>query len=1027
MNIQLFLSDQEVELSEIVQFPLNRTFASLSSPTDILVEYTKSVNIPMTKINNRILANAYRLDDIVIGSSQSNIGLYIDPTKRIPMKLIYNGDIVLDGYAKFISSTIDNKKGYYTINLFGKLGDIFKEMMNIVTSESLLGELHPRYLVDYWTFVKKDDNGNTPSSPPVVGRDLVKKSWENSDHNCWTYLKENTQWKFTDVFGLAPSHRGLYPNFESSKIQVGGAEIKEMKDYIAEIWPENITGIEDIIGDGFRDYEMNQYRSYMMKPYIYFNQLMRVYAEKCKEITGYDINLDSRWFNNNNPYWSKICYMFDYFDEINKKIKTNTTQVYSGDTSTSYSSQSNSGTASQMSMGTRIISNDYVKTSNGIRINPITIEFGCEMNYKPREVNTTSQGSYTQTTTITRRVVLLGDTTAEVSIKVINKSNNVITTHKFWTIGSNNEGDKPTYTQDAKFLELFNGSVSTTSDNTTFHNYTITTPYIDIQDEFSSGVRIEVEIKFRNDKGSYDGRQTDGQYGGTQRTEGTLGPALYSFDVYQSSTSNRPGSSTSSRYTTYRNVVPTTASSSFPTKLSEMSVIVYSGGITFSPETIYQKEDSLFNVILQYTKMFGLVWNVDYKSKVINLLTRDTLFKNHSIEDWSNKIDISKGYTITQSNIQNKYIEFNYEDVDGYIYKPYKTKYGVCIGGKRLNTGYEFNNESENIFEGVYPSSVSSRSFTAFKSLIEWDGKEIIKPTEENRVMIDCDNVDSSSAVAMNNWYMRLDNIDDTTYITDDSLCMLTTEQICYISEDYAKQTSTIATTVDKFPIFHTMAMDESTRYGLYFNKPNEDYTYDSSFAKQFNEVNGTRTYINDKDIYSIAWKNYIDELYNVQSKVVTAYINLTNEDYLNFTFNKFVTIDNQLFLVNKIIDFNPSVSQLTKVELIRISNPNNIRSESFDSLKVSPTSLWMDSMRNDTLHEHTIAISTKGTVYKSDITLDPNISKYATIYNPVKQNANLVTVRIDFNIWEVNETGNIYIKDSLGGEAIVSVRISTD
>ena len=153
---------------------------------------------------------------------------------------------------------------------------------------------------------------------------------------------------------------------------------------------------------------------------------MRVYAEKCKEITGYDINLDSRWFNNNNPYWSKICYMFDYFDEINKKIKTNTTQVYSGDTSTSYSSQSNSGTASQMSMGTRIISNDYVKTSNGIRINPITIEFGCEMNYKPREVNTTSQGSYTQTTTITRRVVLLGDTTAEVSIKVINKSNNVI-------------------------------------------------------------------------------------------------------------------------------------------------------------------------------------------------------------------------------------------------------------------------------------------------------------------------------------------------------------------------------------------------------------------------------------------------------------------------------------------------------------------------------------------------------------------------------------------------------------------------
>lgn len=1014
MNIQLFLSDQEVELSEIVQFPLNKTFASLQSPTDILVEYSKSVNIPMTKNNNRIFANAYRLDDVVITGNNTNIGLYIDPTKRIPMKLIYNGDIVLDGYAKFVSTTNDGKKGYYTINLFGKLGDIFKELMNIVTSESLLGDLHPRYCIDYWTFVKNDDNGNTPFSPPLVDRSLVKKSWENDRPNCWTFLNESTKWKFTDVFGLAPSHRGLYPNFESAMLQVGSNEIKEMKDYIADIWPDNVTNIEDVIGDGFRDYEMNQYRSYMMKPYIYFNQLMRVYVGKCKEITGYDIKLDSKWFNNNNPYWSRMCYMLDYFDEINRKIKRDDERLSLPTTHTTYLSQSSSGLNSQMNMQTTIVDNSYIRTANGIVINPISIEFGCDINQKPQEIQRviTPSGRVESTTTILRYVDILGDTTAEVSVNVINKTNNTTKTYSYWTIGSNDENNKPNYIRSTQFLELFVKDGSTTSDLTTFINYTITTPTIEIDGEFNDGIRIEVDVKFRNNKGAYDSRRVDSA--GNQINAGTQNPALYQLRVFQSTSGQ--GSTSTTRYTTYYNITGNYSGSKFPMTLGEISVSTFSGGISFSPETIYKKEEPLFNVILQYTKMFGLVWDIDYKNKIINLLTRDSLFKNYIIDDWSNKIDISKGYTITQSNIQSKYLNFNYEDVDGYIYKPYKTKYGVNIGGKKLNTGYEFNNEVKDLFEGILPSSVSSRSFTSFKSLIDWNGEGLILPTEEQRVMIDCDNEDSSSSISMNNWYLRGDNITDDVYITDDSLYMLSTEKICYISEDYASTTPTIATNVTQFPIFTTTINEDDTKYGLFFNVPNEDYTYDNSIFG-----------VGNNDIYNLFWKSYINELYNVQSKVVTAYVNLSNEDYLNFTSNKFVTIDNQLFIVNKITDFNPSNNQLTKVELIRINDPNNLKNTVFNSLLVTPTYIWMDSMRNDTQHEFTILIQTQSDISSSSITLDDNIKRYATVYSPNRLNGDSVTVKIVFDVWEVNEIGNIYIKDSVGQEAIIPVTITTD
>ena len=105
MNIQLFLANQEVELSEAIRFPLNKTFSDLNNPTDIIVDYSKSINIPMTMKNNKIFANAYRLDRSIVGGGDKNLGLYLDPSKRIPMRLMYNGSLVLEGYAKYTSAT----------------------------------------------------------------------------------------------------------------------------------------------------------------------------------------------------------------------------------------------------------------------------------------------------------------------------------------------------------------------------------------------------------------------------------------------------------------------------------------------------------------------------------------------------------------------------------------------------------------------------------------------------------------------------------------------------------------------------------------------------------------------------------------------------------------------------------------------------------------------------------------------------------------------------------------------------------
>ena len=131
LNIQLFFEGQEVELNKNISFPLNKMFEHLWNPTDIIVEHSKSINIPATKINNKLMMNAYRIDrQFVVNEDNPNIGMYLDPLKRIPMKLIYNGSILLEGYAKYTSATVNSKETYYTFNLYGVLGDVFQTLMD---------------------------------------------------------------------------------------------------------------------------------------------------------------------------------------------------------------------------------------------------------------------------------------------------------------------------------------------------------------------------------------------------------------------------------------------------------------------------------------------------------------------------------------------------------------------------------------------------------------------------------------------------------------------------------------------------------------------------------------------------------------------------------------------------------------------------------------------------------------------------------------------------------------------------------
>ena len=923
LNIQLFLEDQEVELNEKVSFPLNRSFENLNDPTSILVEYSKTISLPITKRNNKIFGNIYRLDRTIVGGGQDgDMGFFFDPTKRISAKLIYNGKLILDGYAKFTSSNYSVKDKSYNINLYGKLGDIFNELKSVVVNENTLGDLDRRYLIE-------DTDCYDGAYSNKLNKTFVRSSFDWEDNRCWDQNRDD-EYNILDVFGFAPTHRGLYSDFNSTKIQDNVNGIREIADYLKEKWGGSIEAT-DVVGDGFKDYEMRELRAYKMKPYMYFNQLMKVFANKCKSISGYEFELDRDWFNINNPYWSKMCYTFDFLDTTTTpKGQGVKSFLLDGDGVTTYQSDYYDKGSRQCGL---IMDNITVDTTtnagdSGCVFTPFDIYFGCSI------VAPTTNGRYVMST-----VSILPETNVFFELTITRKigwdKEEKIGTIKYWTNGAGDSSMTPTQPgyDENNFLPLQGGGagggilMSTRASMQTLDGYVryyVTVPQLAVSGDLSDGIEVSLTVIMENQNGFPENASSD----------------MTGYYVWRNTWVNgsvKVPNATPINQTTY-NMFTDREVTFFATLGDIYQIKDWKENTEVGLSTFYKKDTPLFDVILEYTKMFGLHWDVDYTNKKVKILTRNNIFKDYTIENWDGKIDRNKNFIIEPVLFHDKKIVFNYEDKDGYIYGGYKDKYGVNFGEKVLYTQYKFNNNETKLFSGIDPASSSSKSIIPFSSLVNWDTRSIINPIREQYVLMDCEGKDGSGSISLNNWYLRGDCVTSGEFIiTDDSVLMSTNDTPCYYDRAFALD-SGLGVEVYELPTFSVavkypkhLFWDSDTTYGCIFNTPNEDYTYDLSVTNMGNN-----------NIYELFWKDYINERYNIQNKKLTAYVKLTDKEFMDFKFNKFVTISNQLFMVNKIVDYNIHTNESTKIEFVQVNDPSLLKTTSFPVLAAAVKRIYV-------------------------------------------------------------------------------------
>lgn len=139
MNVELYIKDWLIEMDPKNSVLLTKQFADISSPADIITEYSKQIKVPFSKNNDEVLCHMKSLD------SMSEWLDNFDPTRRLPFYIKYNNSIIMEGYCRVVSIVRKGDSGYYNIILYGEMGRLFRELRRLTFDpEDTNGVLIPR-------------------------------------------------------------------------------------------------------------------------------------------------------------------------------------------------------------------------------------------------------------------------------------------------------------------------------------------------------------------------------------------------------------------------------------------------------------------------------------------------------------------------------------------------------------------------------------------------------------------------------------------------------------------------------------------------------------------------------------------------------------------------------------------------------------------------------------------------------------------------------------------------------------------
>jgi len=306
------------------------------------------------------------------------------------------------------------------------------------------------------------------------------------------------------------------------------------------------------------------------------------------------------------------------------------------------------------------------------------------------------------------------------------------------------------------------------------------------------------------------------------------------------------------------------------------------------PKGIFQKD-----FFISVLKMFNLLVTED-KNRTNHLIIEPYIdFWGGSILDWSDKMDRSKAIKIKpMSEINARYYNFKFKQDNDFYNEDYRKKFNEGYGDIIYDNGLEFAKDTESV-EVIFASSPLFGTNTTDKVF-----PAIYKKSNENTKEDPMDHI------------VRIMQIKKVTSIASWNILNLATNLGSNTAYLYAGHLNNPTT-------------------------PTDDINYGAPKQLYFNLTSGDLS----NNLFNTYYSSYLAEITDKDSRLLTAYFNLTDLDIFNLDFSKFIYIDGGLYRINKVIDYAPENNELTKVDLLRVIEKEYIEQPPLPTTTTTTTS----------------------------------------------------------------------------------------
>jgi hypothetical protein len=872
---------QEMVTSDTNEVALSYAFDNLENPTNYISEHSYNIKLPKCHANNLAFSQFVHFDSVIVANGY-------DPTDTMDCMLIDSAGEPLSVGRAYIA-TIDSNS--YNLTYVGTLATLFSKLLNAGYDTRKHAEDSSYYLMYDWLKYTKNGTAFTQGTNAIC-RQLVYTSWKvgtikdtitqilnssslKSDYGLGNDLySTETMCMICSFVGWAAMSQGRLKEFSNDMwlktVQLyNGSSTSGTRKVITNALVSSINtqeGAESVdgVGDGLIEAQAGEYRSYYQHPYIYVKRLFQIFQNEFTNITGYTLVLDSTMLAN----LENVVYMLP-FENLENVINKSNSLTHTIGTSISFPTQD----AEQSYEISGLSSQLNVATSRTFTIEKQT-QLGALYSFKIRH-------NHTQYNTL---VSYFPENAPTVTIRLYNSSNVVIATKKLAILPTNDDGT--TQPQQSDWSTLAN-TLYTAGYNVMYINYSFS----------GGGVRL---------------------YQDTEEIIGTIGANIPAGDYYITYT-----------LSFYNNIIPISSNGlrNIGTITFELSSVVTNANLNnplrsnspISLERIFG-DMAPFNVLLQYSKLNHLLWVTDDAAKTVSVIGAATFFSQCQIAgvtDISDKVDASRDITVKPLSWDAKSIEFNFSEHE--VLAPYKEKYGITYGSKRLITTNKISTQEKKLMcnndgDTIYPSCTATEvAITIASMLAPQFGTIVYKESQPKPINVK----DGKQSDLAGNFYLRKGNLNASsssllegyqTYyrITDDDSLEILNNTYCWHSI-----TDNPGIAISTMPMFSCVkTVGTMQEFPFWFAVPRELYTTEVIYDEG----------VSATTIYGAAWQNYIEEVYNAANKTLVVYARLTKAQFIGIKTNPLVQLRNILYVATSVEDWQEG-NTICKITMRQISD----------------------------------------------------------------------------------------------------------